>query len=186
MKQNRHGESVKSPCISEPDTFPSSTTNEWNESDEKTTCNPTPKEKQTGEPKCQPRIVRENRHQALTKSGATTSNRTEHGKEEELDFLLSATNTAMNACCLTRHAAIGAAKSGKPWQDSWKPQNASLGRELLDREIFENMQHLQTRLEQWRREYNEERPHGSCGNIPPCLYAGQLQPSTLTITKPNF
>ena len=64
--------------------------------------------------------------------------------------------------------------------------NASLGRELLDREIFENMQHLQTRLEQWRREYNEERPHGSCGNIHPSLYAGQLQPSTLTITKPNF
>ena len=76
---------------------------------------------------------------------------------------------------------------GSPWQNGYvESLNASLGRELLDREIFENMQHLQTRLEQWRREYNEERPHGSCGNIPPSLYAGQLQPSTLTITKPNF
>lgn len=62
--------------------------------------------------------------------------------------------------------------------------NASLGRELLDREIFDNMEHLQTRLEQWRREHNEERPHASCGNIPPSLYAGQNQPSTLIITKP--
>ncbi|MFR3828081.1 MULTISPECIES: integrase core domain-containing protein [unclassified Akkermansia] len=51
--------------------------------------------------------------------------------------------------------------------------NASLGRELLDREIFDNMEHLQTRLEQWRREHNEERPHASCGNNPPSLYAGQ-------------
>lgn len=78
-------------------------------------------------------------------------------------------------------------KPGSPWQNGYvESLNASLGRELLNREIFENMQHLQTRLEQWRREYNEERPHGSCGNTPPSLYAGQLQPSTLTIIKPYF
>lgn len=78
-------------------------------------------------------------------------------------------------------------KPGSPWQNGYvESLNASLGRELLDREIFQSMQHLQTRLEQWRREYNEERPHGSCGNIPPSLYAGQLHPSTLTIIKPNF
>lgn len=78
-------------------------------------------------------------------------------------------------------------RPGSPWQNGYvESLNASLGRELLDREIFENMEHLQTRLEQWRREYNEERPHGSCGNIPPSLYAGQNQPSTVTITKPNF
>lgn len=78
-------------------------------------------------------------------------------------------------------------KPGSPWQNGYvESLNASLGRELLDREIFQSMQHLQTRLEQWRREYNEERPHGSCGNLPPSLYDGQLNPSTLTIIKPNF
>lgn len=78
-------------------------------------------------------------------------------------------------------------KPGSPWQNGYvESLNASLGRELLDREIFQSMEHLQTRLEQWRREYNEERPHGSCGNIPPSLYAGQLHTSTLTIIKPNF
>ena len=37
-----------------------------------------------------------------------------------------------------------------------------------------------------KREYNEERPHGSWGNIPPSLYARQLHQSILTNTKPNF
>ena len=78
-------------------------------------------------------------------------------------------------------------RPGSPWQNGYvESLNASLGRELLDREIFESMDHLQTRLEEWRREYNEERPHGSCGNIPPSLYTRQLHQSTLTNTKPNF
>ena len=78
-------------------------------------------------------------------------------------------------------------KPGSPWQNGYvESLNASLGRELLDREIFESMEYLQTRLDEWRREYNEERPHGSCGNIPPSLYARQHQTQTLIINNPNF
>lgn len=77
-------------------------------------------------------------------------------------------------------------KPASPWQNGYvESLNASLGRELLDREIFETMEHLQKRLDQWRWEYNMERTHGSCGNIPPSLYAGQIQSSILTINKPN-
>lgn len=54
--------------------------------------------------------------------------------------------------------------------------NANLGRELLDCEIFDNMEHLQTGLEQWRREYNEERPHASCGNSLPAFMLDKVNP----------
>ena len=35
--------------------------------------------------------------------------------------------------------------------------------ELLNREIFRNLQEAKVLLEEWRKEYNEQRPHSSLG-----------------------
>lgn len=44
---------------------------------------------------------------------------------------------------------IALSKPGSPWQNGYvESLNASLGIELLDREIFEPMEHLQKRLDQ--------------------------------------
>lgn len=42
---------------------------------------------------------------------------------------------------------------------------------------------LQERLDEWKEEYNEERPHSACAGLPPALYARQT-PLTL-LTKPQ-
>lgn len=65
-------------------------------------------------------------------------------------------------------------KPGSPWQNAYvESLNASLGRELLDRELFPSLSDLQERLDGWKEEYNEVRPHSPCAGLPPALYARQ-------------
>jgi len=39
--------------------------------------------------------------------------------------------------------------------------------ELLDREIFSTLTEAKVLIEQWRRQYNQVRPHSSLGYRPP-------------------
>ena len=73
---------------------------------------------------------------------------------------------------------------GSPWQNGHvESLNASLGRELLDREHFLTLSQLQERLDEWKEEYNEERPHSACAGLPPALYARQT--TLKLLTKPQ-
>lgn len=75
-------------------------------------------------------------------------------------------------------------RPGSPWQNGHvESLNASLGRELLDREHFLTIYQLQERLDEWKEEYNEERPHSACAGLPPALYARQT--ALKLLTKPQ-
>ncbi|EKN6293263.1 transposase, partial [Yersinia enterocolitica] len=39
--------------------------------------------------------------------------------------------------------------------------------------LFRSLSEVRVLTEQWRTEYNEERPHSSQGNMPPVIYARQ-------------
>jgi putative transposase len=39
--------------------------------------------------------------------------------------------------------------------------------ECLNQSVFESLEDARRKIEQWRREYNEDRPHGSLGNRTP-------------------
>ena len=57
---------------------------------------------------------------------------------------------------------------GSPWENGYiESFNARLRDELLDREIFTTLEEAKVLIEQWRREYNEVRPHGANHNRPP-------------------
>jgi hypothetical protein len=45
--------------------------------------------------------------------------------------------------------------------------NGKLRDELLNGEVFNTLREAQVLLKQWRRHYNEERPHSSLGYRPP-------------------
>ena len=45
--------------------------------------------------------------------------------------------------------------------------NGKLRDELLDREIFTTLEEAKVLIEQWRRNYNQVRPHSSLGYHPP-------------------
>jgi len=68
---------------------------------------------------------------------------------------------------------------GSPWENGYiESFNGKLRDELLDREIFTTLTEAKVLIEQWRREYNQVRPHSSLGYRPPAPEA--RIPVTLT------
>ena len=61
---------------------------------------------------------------------------------------------------------------GSPWENAYiESFHDKLRDECLNRELFGSLREAQVILEQWRREYNEERPHSSLGYLTPAEYA---------------
>jgi putative transposase len=57
---------------------------------------------------------------------------------------------------------------GSPWENGYiESFNGKLRDELLNREIFTTLEEARVLIEQWRREYNQVRPHSSLGYQPP-------------------
>lgn len=57
---------------------------------------------------------------------------------------------------------------GSPWENGYiEPFNGKLRNELLNIEIFTTLMEAKVLIENWRREYNEIRPHSSLGYRPP-------------------
>ena len=64
---------------------------------------------------------------------------------------------------------------GKPTQNAFiESFNARLRDECLNEHVFSDVHEAQATLEQWRRYYNEERPHGSLGGQTPNEFAQGL------------
>lgn len=64
---------------------------------------------------------------------------------------------------------------GSPWENPYiESFNGRLREECLNRYQFANGQEAQQILEQWRLEYNLERPHSSLGYLTPTEFAGQV------------
>jgi transposase InsO family protein len=57
---------------------------------------------------------------------------------------------------------------GSPWENGYcESFNSKLRDELLNGEIFTTITEAKVIIEQWRREYNEVRPHSSLRYLPP-------------------
>ena len=57
---------------------------------------------------------------------------------------------------------------GSPWENGYNESfNGTLGDEVLKREIFYTLKEAQFIIEEWRKEYNQIRPHSSLGYRPP-------------------
>ncbi len=68
---------------------------------------------------------------------------------------------------------------GSPWENGYVESfNGKLRDELLNREVFYTLTEAKVLIEQWRREYNQVRPHSSLGYRPPAPEA--RIPVTLT------
>jgi putative transposase len=57
---------------------------------------------------------------------------------------------------------------GSPWENGYiESFNGKLRDELLNREVFSTLTEARILIEQWRREYNQVRPHSALGYRPP-------------------
>ena len=65
---------------------------------------------------------------------------------------------------------------GSPWQNGFAESFVGTFRsECLDAEIFHNLADAQFKTAQWRRFYNEERPHSSLNYIQPSVFRRKWQ-----------
>jgi putative transposase len=63
---------------------------------------------------------------------------------------------------------------GKPMQNAFiESFNGRLRDECLNEQWFETLQQARTTIAEWRRDYNEVRPHSSLGRIPPARFVEQ-------------
>jgi transposase InsO family protein len=57
---------------------------------------------------------------------------------------------------------------GSPWENGYiESFNGKFRDELLNREIFTTLTEARVLIEEWRREYNQIRPHSALGYRPP-------------------
>jgi len=80
---------------------------------------------------------------------------------------------------------------GSPWQNGYAESfHSRLRDELLNVEEFENVRHAREHARAWREDYNEYRPHGSLGGLPPaefarrCAASGRAAPSLQQHSEP--
>jgi putative transposase len=72
---------------------------------------------------------------------------------------------------------------GKPNQNAYvESLNGRLRDECLNEHWFTSLAHARVVIENWRREYNEERPKKSLGGLTPASYAKQMAQKALTMT----
>jgi putative transposase len=68
-----------------------------------------------------------------------------------------------------RHILI---EPGRPMQNGYiESFNGRFRDECLNEHWFESLHQARTEIAKWPRDYNEVRPHGSIGRIPPALFA---------------
>jgi putative transposase len=65
---------------------------------------------------------------------------------------------------------------GKPTQNAYiESFNGKFRDECLNEQWFETLAQARKAIADWRRDYNEVRPHSSCGRIPPAINARKLR-----------
>jgi transposase InsO family protein len=75
---------------------------------------------------------------------------------------------------------------GSPWENGYiESFNGKLRDELLDREIFTTLEEAKILIEQWRKEYNQIRPHSAKNYRPPApetilTYGNDVRSGTTT------
>ena len=76
---------------------------------------------------------------------------------------------------LTPVFKLGLIEPGKPNQNAYiESFNGRLRDECLNEHWFTHLLHARTLIEQWRREYNEERPKKALSGLTPSAYAKRL------------
>ncbi len=76
--------------------------------------------------------------------------------------------------CSENNITLQFIQPGKPMQNAYiERKNGSIRRELLNTWLFYSLAEVRIMTEEWRHDYNHERPHKSLGYLSPIKYAEQ-------------
>lgn len=96
-----------------------------------------------------------------------------HGKPKTIqcDQGTEFTSLAMDQWAYWNKIGLDFSRPGRPGDNARNEAfNSLVRRECLTLHYFLNTREAQRRLSAWRAKYNNERPHGSLGHIPPAEY----------------
>lgn len=83
---------------------------------------------------------------------------------------------ALKIWTLLHHSETATIAPGKPWQNgSIESFHATFRRECLDAELFAHLREAKIVIEQWRWEYNTQRPHSSLGYRTPASFGAEAR-----------
>ena len=75
-------------------------------------------------------------------------------------------------------------RPGKPVENAYiESLNGRLRDELLNSEFFRGLHDARDKLEAWRQDYNQNRPHGAIGHLTPVEFANQIRTEAQTISE---
>ncbi len=78
-------------------------------------------------------------------------------------------------------------RPGKPTDNAFiESFNARFRQECLNEHWFLTLDDAAEKIECWRRNYNEHRPHSSLGNQTPAEFARRIPPASATLQPPEY
>lgn len=91
-------------------------------------------------------------------------------------------SAALDIWCKEHDITLVFIQPGKPMQNGYIERcNGSIRREFLNAYIFRNIGEVREKAEEYRQDYNEERPHKSLGYVPPVEFQKYPDPIKLKI-----
>jgi putative transposase len=91
---------------------------------------------------------------------------------------------ALKVWTLEHHSETATIDPGKPWQNgSVESFHATLRRECLDAEYFAHLREAKILIEQWRWEYNTQRPHSSLAYRTPAEVGAEARAAMMSESK---
>ena len=83
---------------------------------------------------------------------------------------------AMDAWAYQRRVKLDFIRPGRPMDNGYiESFNGRLRDECLNAELFSDLLDARTKLDAWRRDYNDNRPHSSIGNLTPTEFAATVR-----------
>jgi putative transposase len=113
----------------------------------------------------------------ITQRGKPANIRTDNGPE----FI----SHKLQEWCEHNNITLQYIQPGKPTQNAYiERKNGSIRRELLNAYLFYSLSEIRVMSEEWRMDYNNERPHKSLGYLSPVKYAEHYYKSTASALRP--
>jgi putative transposase len=92
-------------------------------------------------------------------------------------------SAVMTKWCENKGIELRYIQPGKPSQNAFIERfNRTYRHEVLNAYLFEDLNQVREITDDWITVYNEERPHGALGNLPPRLFRQQAENSTSSLS----